>query len=85
MQECQYTLNQGQVQADLDGLPIAEARVTPLQLLKILSHPKFLDYIKPGTGRRFSEDWQMNDLAHAHFVAEVTDVKSSLDKLQQQE
>ena len=84
MQECQYTLNQGQVQADLDGLPVAEVRVTPLQPVEDSIGAEFLDYIKPGTGRSVPGDWQISDLAHAHFVAEVTDIKSSFDKLQQQ-
>ena len=74
-------LNQGKVQADLDGLPLAEVRVTPLQPIKSSIGVELLDYKKPGTGRERPQEWQINDLPHLHYVMEVDNLEQSIDQL----
>ena len=76
-------LNQGEVQAHLDGLPVAEVRVTPLEPSQSSIGVEFLNYIKPN-GRLIPNDWQINDLAHMHFVAEVENLESCWHELKQQ-
>ena len=78
-------LNQGQVQAHLDGLPIAEVQVTPLQLAEACIGVELLDYQKPQTGRERTQEWQISDLAHLHFVMEVPELAKTIDQLRQQE
>lgn len=76
-------LNQGEVQAQLDGLPIAEVQVTPLQPLETSIGVEFLDYKKPKTGRSRPKEWQINDLPHLHLVMEVENLQQSIDELRQ--
>ncbi|MGB3534724.1 MAG: VOC family protein [Microcoleaceae cyanobacterium] len=76
-------LNSGEVQAHLDGLPVAEVQVTPLQPIETSVGVELLDYIKPGTGRHVPQNWQANDLAHLHFILEVDDLEQSVKQLQQ--
>ena len=83
MQMAATNLNQGEVQACLDGLPVAQVRVTPLKPVASSIGVEFLDYIKPENGRSIPDDWQINDLGHMHFVIEVGDIKTSWEELQQ--
>ena len=84
MEKLAGPLNQGQVQADLDGLPVAQVQVTPLDAVEDGIGVEFLDYIKPGTGRSVPKDWQINHLSHKHYIAEVKNIESSFDELKQQ-
>lgn len=77
-------LNKGEVQARLDGLPVAEVRVTPLQPMTSSIGVELLDYKKPGTGRERLKEWQINDLPHLHYVMEVANLEQSIDQLQKQ-
>ena len=74
-------LNQGQIQAHLDGLPIAEVRVTPLQPQTPSIGVELLDYKQPGTGKTRPEAWQMSDIAHLHYVMEVRDLSETVKQL----
>ncbi len=84
MEKLEGPLNQGQVQADLDGLPVAQVQVTPLDAVEDGIGVEFLDYIKPGTGRSVPRDWQIDHLSHMHYIAEVENIESSFDELRQQ-
>ena len=77
-------LNQGRIQADLDGLPIAEVQVTPLQPVQSSIGVELLDYQQPETNRERPKEWQINDLPHLHYVMEVNDFSQSIDRLQEQ-
>ncbi|MEM8832328.1 MAG: VOC family protein [Cyanobacteria bacterium P01_G01_bin.19] len=78
-------VNHGEVQALLDGLPIAEVRVVPLEPAESSIGVEFLDYLKPQTYSPIPDDWQINDLAHMHYVMEVADLQSSWNELKQRE
>lgn len=76
-------LNQGKVQSRLDGLPVAKVRVTPLEPVESSIGVESLDYIKPEIDRSIPDDWQINDLAHMHYIMQVENAESSWDKLRQ--
>ncbi|MGF1513226.1 MAG: VOC family protein [Elainellaceae cyanobacterium] len=76
-------LNSGEVQAQLDGLPVAEVQVTPLQPAETGAGMELLDYIKPGTGRSVPDHWRASDLPHRHTVLAVDSPEEILDKLRQ--
>ena len=84
MKQTGNSLNQGQVQADLDGLTVAEVQVTSLQSVVNGIGIELLDYLQPKNARPIPGDWQINDLFHLHFVTEVDDLESSLSQLRQQ-
>ncbi|MGB3615164.1 MAG: VOC family protein [Elainellaceae cyanobacterium] len=77
-------LNSGEVQARLDGLPVAEVQVTPLEPAETGIGLELLDYVTPGTGRPVPEVWTASDLAHRHGVLAVTDLQPVLERLRQQ-
>ncbi|WP_019506121.1 VOC family protein [Pleurocapsa sp. PCC 7319] len=77
-------LNQGQVQADLDGLPVAKVQVTPLQPIESSIGVELLDYQQPETGRERPQEWQINDIPHLHYVMEVTELEKEIEQLKQQ-
>ncbi|MEO1339771.1 MAG: VOC family protein [Cyanobacteria bacterium J06635_13] len=67
-------LNQGQEQADLDNLSAPELEVTPLQPKESSIGVELLAYQQPQGGRERSQDWQINDLPHLHYLMEVDDL-----------
>ncbi|PZD73240.1 hypothetical protein C1752_02399 [Acaryochloris thomasi RCC1774] len=77
------TLHSGEVQATLDGLPIADVQVIPLQPAQTSIGIELLDYIKPGTGRPIPEHWDASDLAHMHIILETEEIESALEQLKQ--
>ncbi len=77
-------LNSGDIQAQLDGLPVAQVQVTPLQPGETGAGLELLDYVKPGTGRAWSEDWSAGDLAHRHVVLGVEQLGQTIDYLRAQ-
>lgn len=78
-------LNQGQVQADLDGLAVAEVQVTPLQPQESSIGVELLDYKQPKTGQERRQEWQINDLPHLHYVMEVNNLSLTIDRLKNQQ
>ena len=82
MEEEESNINSGEIQAFLDGLPEAEVRVTgmrPQQGVGI----EFLDYIVPGTGRPFADDWRGYDLAIVQIQLIVNDIELAINTLKQ--
>ena len=77
------TLHSGDVQATLDGLPVADVQVTPLQPAQASVGIELLDYIKPGTGRPIPDSWDISDLAHMHIILEIEAIESALEQLKQ--
>ena len=84
MKQIGNSLNQGQVQANLDGLPVAEVKVTPLLSIANSIGIELLDYLQPKNERSIPSNWQINDLSHLHFVTEVKNIELSLNRLRQQ-
>lgn len=76
-------LNQGQVQAHLDGLPTAKVQITPLQTIKSGIGVELLDYKKPETSCSRAQEWQISDLTHLHFVIKIEELQKTIDQLQQ--
>ena len=77
-------LNQGQEQADLDGLTAAEVEVTPLQPKESSIGVELLAYQQPQGGRERPKDyWQINDLPHLHYVMEVANL-ADIEELKSQ-
>lgn len=75
-------INSGEIQAHLDGLPEAEVRVTSLQSQRGLGM-ELLDYIVPGTGRTFPDDWQSYDIAHMEIQLVVEDIEAAVNTLKE--
>ncbi|MBW4597990.1 MAG: VOC family protein, partial [Brasilonema angustatum HA4187-MV1] len=69
------SLNQGETQAHLDGLPQAEVRVTPLRPIQGGLGIEMLDYIVPGNGRPMPSDWKSSDTAHIQLELVVNDIR----------
>lgn len=76
-------LNSGEVQAQLDGLPVAEVRVTPLQPAETGIGLELLDYVTPGTGHPVPEPWGVSDLPHRHGVLAVTVLEPVIEQMKQ--
>lgn len=76
-------VNSGEVQAQLDGLPVAEVRVTPLQPGEAGIGLELLDYVTPGTGRPVPGAWAASDLPHRHGVLAVTGLEQVVEQLKQ--
>lgn len=77
------SLNQGETQAHLDGLPEAEVRVTPLRPAQGGVGIEMLDYIIPANGRSMPSDWKSCDIPHMQVELVVNDIKQAVDKLRQ--
>ena len=69
-------INSGDIQAHLDGLPKAEVRVTSLRPQQGGLGIELLDYIEPGTGRSFPNDWQSYDIANVQIQLVVEDIEA---------
>lgn len=79
------SLNQGQTQAHLDGLPEAEVRVTELRPAQAGLGVELLDYIAPANGRTMPSDWKSCDIAHMQVELVVNDIEQAVDMLRQNE
>ena len=77
------SLNQGETQAHLDGLPEAEVKVTPLQSAQGGLGIELLDYIKPANGRKMPIDQKSCDIAHMQLELVVGDIEQAVDILKQ--
>ncbi|MDF5728277.1 MAG: VOC family protein [Rhizonema sp. PD38] len=77
------SLNQGETQAHLDGLPEAKVRVTPLRPTEPTVGIELLDYIIPGNGRPIPSDWKSNDIAHMQIELVVNDIDQAVNLLKE--
>lgn len=77
------TLNQGETQALLDGLPGAKVRVTSLRPAQGGLGIELLHYLVPDDARAVPDDWQSCDLAHLQAELEVNQIENSSAKLKQ--
>ena len=77
------SLNQGETQAHLDGLPEAEVKVTPLRPKQGGLGIELLDYIKPANGRKMPSDQKSCDIAHMQVELVVDDIEQAVDTLKQ--
>lgn len=77
------SLNQGETQARLDGLPGAEARVTALGTAQAGNGIELLDYIVPANGRTMPSDWKSCDIAHMQIELIVNDIEQAVNVLRQ--
>jgi catechol 2,3-dioxygenase-like lactoylglutathione lyase family enzyme len=76
------SLNHGETQALLDGLPEAEVQVTPLRPIQGGLGIELLDYIVPGNGRPMPSDWKSSDIAHIQLELVVNDIEQAVEILQ---
>ena len=81
MQVSGGSLNQGETQARLDGLPEAEVRVTQLRSRLGSLGMELLDYIAPANGRTMPSDWKSCDIAHMQVELVVNDIDQAVDML----
>ncbi len=75
------SLNQGQTQARLDGLPEAKVRVTALRPAQGGLGIELLDYLIPEQERPMPNSWKCSDIAHLHIEMAVQDIKETADRL----
>lgn len=78
------SLNQGEIQAHLDGLPVAEVRVTPLRPTQGGLGIELLDYILPANGRIMPSDWKSSDIACIQVELVVKDIDQAVETLRLQ-
>ena len=74
-------INSGKIQAQLDGLPEARVRVTSLRSQQGGLGIELLDYIVPGTGRPFADDWQSYDIVTMQVQLMVDDIDLAVNTL----
>ncbi len=79
----QSNINSGEIQAHLDGLPEAKVRVTATRPQQGALGIELLDYIVPGTGRPFPDDWQSCDIPYRQVQLVVDDIESAVDTLRE--
>lgn len=79
----QSNINSGEIQVHLDGLPEAKVRVTATRPQQGGLGIELLDYIIPGTGRPFADDWQSCDIVHRQVQLVVDDIHSAVDILRE--
>ena len=79
----QSQINSGEVQARLDGLPEAKVRVTSLRPQQGGLGIELLDYIVPGTGRPFPDDWKSYDLATMQVQLVIHDIEGAVNLLRE--
>ncbi|MBR8836828.1 MAG: VOC family protein [Stigonema ocellatum SAG 48.90 = DSM 106950] len=77
------SLNQGETQARLDGLPEAKVRVTPLRPTQPSLGIELLEYIAPANGRTMPSDWKSCDIAKVQLELVVKDIEQAVDLLRQ--
>ncbi len=76
-------INSGEIQAHLDGLPEAKVRVTGTRPKQKGLGIELLDYIVPGTGRPFADDWQSYDIASMQVQLVVEDIEGAINTLKE--
>ena len=74
-------INSGEIQAHLDGLPKAKVKVTSLRSQQGGLGMELLDYIVPGTGRPFPDDWQSYDIATMQIQLVVDNIDLAVNTL----
>ncbi len=75
------SLNQGETQAHLDGLPQAQVKVTPLRPAQGGLGIELLDYIIPTNGRPMPSDWKSCDIAHVQVELVVNNIQQAVEIL----
>ena len=83
MQVKSGSLNSGETQAHLDGLPEAKVRVTPVGPAQPSLGIELLDYIAPANGRTMPSDWKSSDIAHMQLELVVNDIEQAVALLRQ--
>ena len=76
-------INSGEIQAHLDGLPEAKVRVTSLRPHQGGLGIELLDYIVPGTGRPFPDDWQSYDIATMQVQLVIENIEAAVNTLRE--
>ena len=77
------SLNQGETQAHLDGLPVAKVRVTPLRPTQGGMGIELLDYLLPKSDRSIPSDWKSCDIAYMQLELVVNDIEQAVEQLRQ--
>lgn len=77
------SLNQGETQARLDGLPKAKVRVTALRPAQGGLGIELLDYLAPSRDRPMPNNWKSCDIAHLQVELVVNDLEQAVDQLRQ--
>ena len=77
------SLNQGETQARLDGLPEAKVLVSSLQPAQGGIGIELLDYLVPEGARPIPSDWKSCDIAHVQFELVVNDLEQAVVQLRQ--
>ncbi len=77
------SLNQGETQADLDGLPAAKVRITALRPAQGGSGIELLDYLIPEAARPMPNTWKSCDIAHLQIELVVNDIEQAVHQLRQ--
>ena len=75
-------INSGEIQAHLDGLPDAKVRVTSLRPHQGGLGIELLDYIVPGTGRPFPDDWHY-DIATMQVQLVIENIEAAVNTLRE--
>lgn len=75
------SLNKGETQARLDGLPEAEVRVTALRPVQGGLGIELLDYLVPPNGRPMPSGWRSCDTAHMQVELIVNDIELAVEML----
>ncbi len=77
------SLNQGETQAHLDGLPVAKVRVTALRTTQGGLGIELLDYLIPQSDRPIPNDWKSCDIAHLQVELVVNNIEQAVEQLRQ--
>jgi catechol 2,3-dioxygenase-like lactoylglutathione lyase family enzyme len=79
------SLNEGKIQAHLDSLPDAKAkvRVTSLRTAQGGLGIELLDYLIPETERPMPNNWESCDIAHLQVELVVNDIEQAVQQLRQ--
>jgi catechol 2,3-dioxygenase-like lactoylglutathione lyase family enzyme len=75
------SLNQGETQATLDGLPAAKVRITALKPAQGGIGIELLDYLIPEDDRPIPNHWRSCDIAHLHMELVVADLEQAVRHL----
>jgi catechol 2,3-dioxygenase-like lactoylglutathione lyase family enzyme len=78
------SLNEGQTQAHLDGLPEAKVRVTALRPAQGGLGIELLDYLVPEDARPIPLQWSSGDIVYCQVEVIVNDLEQMMAQLQQQ-
>jgi catechol 2,3-dioxygenase-like lactoylglutathione lyase family enzyme len=75
------SLNQGETQARLDGLPKAKVRVTALRPAQGGLGIELLDYQTPVQGRPIPKRWKCSDIPHVQIEMAVQEIEAATSQL----